>query len=73
MSDCSASGTCQGAKVEGFCKSCSCDICGAKPPPLTIFQWKNGKVIRLCDLHGPMIDVSKIPKKDFDQVIFITP
>lgn len=73
MARCERYSTCQGAKVEGLCKSCSCDVCGADPPPLTIFLWKNGRTIKLCDKHGSIIDVAKLSKDDFDKVIFITP
>lgn len=69
MADCA---TCQGAKIAGFCKNCSCSVCGAQPPPLTIYMWKNGGAIRLCDKHIKIVDMTRINKREFDVVVFIT-
>ena len=70
---CKASATCQGRKVQGLCEKCYCSICGAEPPPLTIFLWKNGSAIRLCDKHLPLLNLDKLDKTEFEQIIFITP
>jgi len=70
---CEFSSKCQGYKVKGLCKNCFCDICKSKPPPLTIFLWKSGHSIKLCDKHIELINLKKIDKEEFDKVIFITP